>query len=215
MRDGCADRQGGRSWTASELADGGLYGRINMQWTDRQYDAITKRGKTLLLSAAAGSGKTAVLVERVTRLVLEDGVPLDRMLIVTFTNAAAAEMKERIYRSISKTLKEGDLDREKRRFLRDQLSILPRCNISTFHRFALEIIHSYYQVIGIKPKLAICDPAKQEIFASAAMEELFDAEYARKAPEFLRFMDSYTASRSDGDAKSMIRGFHTFLSSLP
>ncbi len=186
-----------------------------MAWTEKQYDAITSRGESLLVSAAAGSGKTSVLVERVTQLILEDRVPLERMLIVTFTNAAAAEMRERIYRSISEKLKDSSLEEDHRRFLRRQLNSMGRSHISTFHKFALDIIHDYYQIIDIKPRLAICDPAKQEIIASAAMEELFDSRFAAGDEAFLAFMDAYSGSRSDDNAKNMIRSLHTFLQSLP
>lgn len=186
-----------------------------MAWTEKQYDAITSRGESLLVSAAAGSGKTSVLVERVTRLILEDRVPLERMLIVTFTNAAAAEMRERIFRSISDRLKDPALEEHHRRFLRRQLNSMGRSHISTFHKFALDIIHEYYQIIDIDPRLAICDPAKQELFASAAMEELFDSRFAAHDEAFLAFMDAYSGSRSDENAKNMIQSFHTFLQSLP
>ena len=71
-----------------------------MKWTDRQFEAISDRGRNLLVAAAAGSGKTAVLVERIKTLILKDGCPIDRMLVVTFTNAAASEMKEKIEKAI-------------------------------------------------------------------------------------------------------------------
>ena len=77
-----------------------------MNWTEQQRQAIEQRGKNLLVAAAAGSGKTAVLVERIKRLILEDGCPIDRMLIVTFTNAAASEMKEKIRRAVSQSIGE-------------------------------------------------------------------------------------------------------------
>ena len=81
-----------------------------MNWTEQQRQAIEERGKNLLVAAAAGSGKTAVLVERIKRLILEDGCPIDRMLIVTFTNAAASEMKEKIRRAVSQSI--GELARQ-------------------------------------------------------------------------------------------------------
>ena len=77
-----------------------------MNWTKEQHQAITLRNKNILVAAAAGSGKTAVLVERIKRLILEDRCPIDRMLIVTFTNAAAAEMKEKIYKAIHKAIED-------------------------------------------------------------------------------------------------------------
>ena len=76
-----------------------------MKWTDEQREAITARGSDILVSAAAGSGKTAVLTERIKQLILQDGISVDEMLVVTFSNAAAAEMKEKILRSISQEIR--------------------------------------------------------------------------------------------------------------
>jgi len=109
-----------------------------MKWTREQQQAIDIRNKNILVAAAAGSGKTAVLVERIKRLILEEKCPVDRMLIVTFTNAAAAEMKEKIQKSINDTIEElinNDGPKEQVYYLKKQLNILPSANISTFHAF--------------------------------------------------------------------------------
>ena len=186
-----------------------------MAWTARQQKAIEERGKSLLVSAAAGSGKTSVLVERVQRLVLEEGVSLDNMLIVTFTNAAAAEMKERIYKSLSDRLAEKGRSRDEQAWLRAQLALEGRANISTFHKFALEVVHRYYHVIGIAPNLSICEEARQEILQREAMEELMDRHYEAADDGFRAFLDRYANSRGDDGVRTMIREFHKFLQSLP
>ena len=98
-----------------------------MKWTEKQRQAIETRNSNILMAAAAGSGKTAVLVERIKRLILEDGVPIDRMLVVTFTNAAASEMKEKIRNAIYKEIDENP---ENGPALREQLNLLGRANIS-------------------------------------------------------------------------------------
>ncbi len=186
-----------------------------MAWTERQADAISSRGETLLVSAAAGSGKTSVLVERVMGLILDDRVSLDRMLIVTFTNAAAAEMKEKIGRRIRAALQQEGLAPEDRRFLRHQLSIMGSCNISTFHSFAIEVIRRYYHVIGVQPDLAVCDDARAELFKQEAMDELFEERFSSGDPELRYFLDCYATSRRDDEARKMIEDFYTFLRSLP
>ena len=131
-----------------------------MKWTKEQQEAIELRGKNILVSAAAGSGKTAVLVERIKRLILEDSCSVDRMLIVTFTNAAASEMKEKIRKSLSDILDEAegrddtwaaDESLEKRVFLKKQVELLGTANISTFHSFALEVIRRYFYIIDVEP----------------------------------------------------------------
>ena len=111
-----------------------------MKWTEAQEHIIESRNKNMLVSAAAGSGKTAVLIERIKQMVLKDNVNIDEFLITTFTNAASLEMKERLNAAIRKEIesKRGDL-----KFLRKQLSMMPKASIGTFHNFSLEIIKRY------------------------------------------------------------------------
>ncbi|MCQ2561796.1 MAG: helicase-exonuclease AddAB subunit AddA [Clostridia bacterium] len=184
-----------------------------MAWTERQQAAIDKRGTNLLVSAAAGSGKTSVLVERVRKLVMEEGVNIDEMLIVTFTNAAAAEMKERIYDALLKALAAPDIDPKDKAHLRNQLSLIGRANISTFHKFALEIVHRYYHVIGIKPNLAICDDAKQTLLRQEALDELMEEKYAEGSADFKAFLDCFCNSKGDDNARGIIEDFDKFLNS--
>ena len=186
-----------------------------MAWTDRQKQAIESRGSSLLVSAAAGSGKTSVLVERVKQLVLEEGVSLENMLIVTFTNAAAAEMKERIYESLSRQLSAEGQPKDRRNWLRSQMNLVSRANISTFHKFALEVVHRYYHVIGIKPNLAICDEPRQAILSREALDELMERCYEADTPEFRAFLDRYATSKGDTPVRDLILDFHKFLQSLP
>ncbi|MEI2400644.1 UvrD-helicase domain-containing protein, partial [Paenibacillus phytohabitans] len=112
------------------------------QWTDDQWKAIVASGQDILVAAAAGSGKTAVLVERIIRKILssEHPVDVDRLLVVTFTNASAAEMRNRIGEALEKALKEDPASLHVRR----QLSLLNRASISTIHSFCLEVIRKFY-----------------------------------------------------------------------
>ena len=120
-------------------------------WTKEQSQTIEQRDKNILVSAAAGAGKTAVLVERIKKMVTEENVPVDSMLIVTFTNAAAAEMKEKIRKALSEKVTEmPELQR--------QLDILPRASISTFHSFALDVIRHFFYKIDLDPDFSICVP---------------------------------------------------------
>ena len=116
---------------------------MSFKWTPVQEKAIKLRNKNILVSAAAGSGKTAVLVERIKRLIIEDKKGIDRMLIVTFTNAAAAEMKEKIVKAIETEL---EVESENEQFLRKQLDNIVNAQISTFHAFALDIMRRYFQL---------------------------------------------------------------------
>lgn len=187
----------------------------NMKWTQQQEKAITERGSSLLVSAAAGSGKTAVLVERIRRLVVDEGIGLDRMLIVTFTRAAAGEMKEKIYKSLSKALAEAGKDPGRRTMLRTQLSSIGRADICTFDQFALEVVHRYYHAAGLAPGIAVCDDGRGAILRREAMDELFEELFAAEDPDFIDFLSRYCSSRSNDAARSMIFAFYDFLQSLP
>ena len=125
-----------------------------MEWTQAQQDAIKANGKNILLSAAAGSGKTAVLIERIKRLIIEDKADIDRFLITTFTNAASAEMKSRLENAIKEELKKENADRA---FLKRQLALMPRANISTFHTFSLEVMKRYFYLTDLEPGFKIGD----------------------------------------------------------
>lgn len=203
-----------------------------MNWTPEQSMAITLRDKNILVAAAAGSGKTAVLVERIKRLILEDMCPIDRMLIVTFTNAAAAEMKEKIRKALQGAVDElaasvadgdGDGDaaseqkeyKEKLDFLRQQLNNLPQAQISTFHAFALEVIRKYFYVIDIEPNFKICDEAQTAILKADAMDALMDARYEESDPEFLHFLDCYSGERNDNAVRELIDNVHKTIEALP
>lgn len=205
-----------------------------MKWTEKQWEAISLRDKNILVSAAAGSGKTAVLVERIKRLLLEDQVDLDRMLIVTFSNAAASEMKEKIVKALNAELalgtepvkgadqkESGDHEeerrrlRDKQRFLRRQLSGIYRCNISTFHAFAMEVIRRYFHLIGAEPGFKICDEGQKIILQAEALEEVFTDLFESGDPEFLRFLDQYGSGKNENDVKDMILRVHEFIQSLP
>ena len=151
-----------------------------MNWTKEQREAIETRGKNILVSAAAGSGKTAVLVERIKRLILEEGCSIDRMLIVTFTNAAAAEMKEKIRKAIGEAASRSAEGMSKvhkdcggsTAFLKNQMNLISSANISTFHSFALEVIRRYFYLIGIEPNFKICDSVQETLLRGEAMDQL-------------------------------------------
>ncbi|MGN1412657.1 MAG: helicase-exonuclease AddAB subunit AddA [Anaerovoracaceae bacterium] len=209
-----------------------------MNWTEQQQQAIEERGKNLLVAAAAGSGKTAVLVERIKRLILEDGCPIDRMLIVTFTNAAASEMKEKIRRAVSQSIdelarqiSESEQIRaaeercgipeelhtleEKLHFLKQQMNKLSQAQISTFHAFALEVIRKYFYLIDVEPNFKICDDAQQTLLKADAMDQLLEEQYEEDDPAFLHFLDCYSGDRNDDKFRQLIDKVYTTIQSLP
>ncbi|MDD4564999.1 MAG: helicase-exonuclease AddAB subunit AddA [Eubacteriales bacterium] len=189
-----------------------------MKWTKEQREAIEIRKKNILVSAAAGSGKTAVLVERIKQLIIRDEVSLDRMLIVTFSNAAASEMREKIVDSISKALDELSENSQAPRkvsFLRTQLNLIHRVNISTFHAFSMEVIRRYFYLTDIEPNFKICDEAQRTILQAEAMEQLFSDLFESRSQDFLEFLSKFALTKNDDAVKEMIFETHHFIQSIP
>lgn len=190
-----------------------------MKWTEEQGQAIREREKNILVSAAAGSGKTAVLVERIKQLIIEDRVGLDRMLIVTFSNAAASEMKEKIVKAISQEIEQqgeqAQKDRGKLIFLRSQLNLLSKANISTFHAFAMEVVRRYFHLIDTDPSFMICDDAQRTILQAESIEQLFAELFAAGSEEFLLFLQKFSQTKNENKAKEMILTVHEFIQSIP
>lgn len=139
-----------------------------MKWTPQQQAAITSRGSDLLVAAAAGSGKTAVLVERICALVRE-GIPIDRMLIVTFTNAAAAEMRTRIASALEEEAEHGNPD------LARQSMMIEHASISTLHRFCITVLRTYFYAVHIDPTFRTGNDSETQVLRNTAMEEAIDA----------------------------------------
>ena len=152
------------------------------QWTDEQLQAIQARGEHILLSAAAGSGKTTVLVERVLRLVTEDGADIDRMLVVTFTRAAASDMRAKLSRQLNARAAAGD------RRCRDQLLKLERASISTVHSFCADFLRAHFESAGVDPAFRVLDDAVADRLRDEAMTEAMEEAYA-DMDEGLRALD--------------------------
>jgi len=199
---------------------------MKTDWNDEQRLAIETGGRDILVSAAAGSGKTTVLVERIKRLVVDGGVPASSLLVVTFTNAAAREMRNRIRKALEEALKaeteaaEADPTRgsSRREFLRRQLRELPYAHISTFHAFAISVIRRFFHLIDIEPGFKICDESRAFLLKRDALDELMEQEYEAGRPEFLALLDKYTRGRGDENLKDIIssqKGLYEKLMSLP
>ena len=143
-------------------------------WTEEQQLAIDKQNSNILVSASAGSGKTAVLVERVINKVIKYKIDIDKILVVTFTNAAAAELKERLMLAIYKALNTNPKDS----FLKRQLTYINRASITTIHSFCLDIIRANFQELDIDPNFKICDETESNILKSKAILKVLEEEYA-------------------------------------
>jgi ATP-dependent helicase/nuclease subunit A len=186
-----------------------------IKWTNDQLEAITESGCNLLVSAAAGAGKTAVLVERIIRKITDEENPtdIDKLLIVTFTNAAAAEMRERIGDSIVKELdSHPDSNRLKR-----QIALLHKASITTIHSFCLDVIKRYYHLIDIDPDFRIADADESALMKTEIIEELFEDKYLDENLDegFLQLVECYGGNRDDGMLQEMVLNLYEFVQSCP
>lgn len=186
----------------------------NVTWTDDQWKAIMATGQDILVAAAAGSGKTAVLVERMINKVIskENPINVDELLVVTFTNASAAEMRNRISEALEKAINQDPTSTH----LRKQSSLLNKASISTIHSFCLEVIRKYYYVIDIDPGFRIADSTEAQLLRDEVLDELFEEEYGKPNNEdFFRLVDSFTNDRSDVALMDIIRELYDFARSNP
>ena len=172
-------------------------------WTEQQQAAIDARNPTLLISAAAGSGKTAVLVERIMHL-LREGASLDRMLIVTFTRAAAAEMRQRLHKRLCQEAAVSGAWAKK-------LDLLPQAQISTIHGFCQTVLRSDFQAAGIDPLARICTESTGKMLYQQAMEEAMNALCEQEVPDFMQLMEGF----SQQEIFDMCQRMATFLMALP
>lgn len=163
-----------------------------MNWTQSQRKAIEAKGKTLLVSAGAGSGKTTVLTRRLTERILA-GDSIEDFLVVTFTRAAAGDLREKLYNSITDAIAE----QPRNRHLFNQLFLLPGARISTIHSFCYDIIKQNFSVLGLSPNIRIGDETETQIIARECMEELTDEFYERGDEDFLLLADNFGSEKSD------------------
>ncbi|MDE7113329.1 MAG: UvrD-helicase domain-containing protein, partial [Acetatifactor sp.] len=158
-----------------------------MRFTPEQEQVIQLHNRNILVSAAAGSGKTAVLVERIVRMVCDEAHPvdIDRLLIVTFTNAAAAEMRERIALGIAAALREHPESEHIQR----QSTLLHNAQITTIDSFCLFIIRNHFHEIGLDPAFRVADENEVKLLAQEVLAELLEECYAEGSPEFLHCVE--------------------------
>ena len=187
---------------------------MSNKWTKEQLAAINEKNGNILVSAAAGSGKTAVLVERIIKLITDEKEPvdIDRLLVVTFTKAAAAEMKERIGNAINKQL---ELNPESTA-LRKQAVLLNRADITTIHSFCLHVAMENYNILGIDPAFRVADEAEILLIREEVIDRLFEEKYASDEPEdFLWMVENYSDGTSDKKLRELVLRIYDFIRSFP
>lgn len=183
------------------------------KWTEEQKQAIETRRCNLLVSAAAGSGKTAVLVERIIQIITskDNPVDIDKLLVVTFTSAAAAEMRERIAMAITNELEKDPSSKN----LQRQLTLLSRANITTMHSFCLDVIKNNFHVIELDPAFRILDETEGVLIKNEVLEELFEDKYEEGNQEFLNLVEAYSNSKDDEKLREIVLNLYRFSMSGP
>ena len=182
-----------------------------VKWTNEQLQAINEKGNNILVAAAAGSGKTAVLVERIINKVINEKIDIDKILVVTFTNAAASEMRERILEAIYKKLEENPLNYH----LQRQIILLNKASISTIHSFCLDIIRNNFYEVDASANFRIADTAENDLLKYDVLDDLFEEKYNNNDKDFLNLIEVYTDYRSDDKLKELILNIYKFIQSSP
>lgn len=182
-----------------------------MNWTEEQTSAIYKKDTNVLVAAAAGSGKTAVLVERIIQKILKYGIDIDKLLVVTFTNAAASEMRERVLEAIYKKIEE-EPDNEN---LQKQIILLGKSNICTIHSFCLDVIKNNFYEIDLSANFRIGAEEEIELLKLEVLEDLFEELYETENEDFAKLVDTYTGYRGDEPLKDLILNLYKFIQSSP
>lgn len=183
-------------------------------WTDEQWQAITARGSDILVAAAAGSGKTAVLVERIIKRITDPTHPIDvdRLLIVTFTNASAAEMKKRIGTAIEEELQKSPQSAH----LKRQLVLLNRASISTLHSFCQSVLRRYYYELDVDPAFRLVEETEAALLREEVLADLFEELYSvQDNDSFFQLVDCFSTDRSDLDVQTLVSTLYDFSRSHP
>lgn len=183
-----------------------------VKWTKEQQDAIYEKGSNILVAAAAGSGKTAVLVERIINKIINENVDIDKLLVVTFTNAAASEMRERVLSAIYKKL-DDDPENEK---LQRQVTLLNKASICTIDSFCLEIVrNNFYELENVAPNFRIADTAQIELLKQEVIEDIFEKKYEEDDEDFTKLINTYTSYRDDTPLKDLVLKIYSYIQSNP
>lgn len=181
--------------------------------TSEQWQAITQRGDNLLVSASAGSGKTKVLVERIMRYI-DEGVDVDRLLIVTFTEAAAREMKERLRTNLEKAITKSHDAASKQRYLH-QINLLANATISTIHSFCMKVIRRYFYLTQMDPVFSLIDDVEASLLRERVWHTLVDTLLEEDEASIVPLMRYFASDRDDEDFTQLVYRLYDFARSKP
>lgn len=186
---------------------------MGVRFTKEQQQVIDLRNRNILVSAAAGSGKTAVLVERIITRLTKDASPLnvDQLLIVTFTEAAASEMKERIHGAIEKAL----MEQPDNVHLQQQATLIHQAQITTIHQFCMSVIREYFHTIDLDPGFRVGEEGELKLLRQDVVCDVLEQAFEEAEPEFLSFVESFSTGKDDKNLEELILRLYEFSRSYP
>ena len=182
-----------------------------MAFTTNQLQAINERNKNILVSAAAGSGKTTVLAERIINKIVNDKIDVDRLLVVTFTKDAAEEMKERIIKRINVEIEKNNDNS----FLIEQLVRINKAQISTIDSFCSKVVKTHFKVLDIDPNFRIGDKGELDILTDETLQNFLDKYYEDNEINFINLVDAFTKGANDDKFKSIFLNLYFKSQNLP
>ena len=171
-------------------------------FTDAQTDAINAQGGSVLVSAAAGSGKTTVLIERIIRMITrrENPIDVDRLLIVTFTRAAASEMKERLAKAINSLLENDPYNS----LLLRQRQLMYNTSICTIDSFCGSVVREYFHILGVQKDFRLADENEIKVIGSEALESVLEDFYRENTPDFTALVESFANKNGDDNLRAEV-----------
>ena len=178
----------------------------NVIWTDAQWRSIYAKGQDILVAAAAGSGKTAVLVERIIQRIIKDKVDVDRLLVVTFTNLSAREMKHRV----DQRIQEASAEDPNNEHLKKQRIKIHQAQISTLHSFCLKLIQQHYDVLDVDPNFRTSSEAENILLLEQTIDEVLEQHYDNLNPDFIELTEQLSSDRNDNQFRSIIKQLYFF-----
>ncbi len=196
-----------------KIIDGTIEEKKKMTWTPDQQRVIDLRDRSMLVSAAAGSGKTAVLVQRIISMITDGNHPMDvdELLVVTFTNAAAAEMRERVLAAIEDAVEKHPDDTH----LLRQAALIHNAQITTVDSFCLHVVSDHFHRIDLEPGFRIADEGELTLMMEDVCDGVMEGFYEKKDPDFLKFADGYSGAKSDRAICNMILKLYRYSQSYP
>ena len=182
-------------------------------WNEGQLKAISNTSRNMIVSASAGSGKTATMIERVKRLVINEHVPISRIMMLSFNEAIASEIKEKMAKALIVAIKD-DTNRDEKDYLREQIDELGTADITTMHAFCNSLIKEYFDKVGVDPAYGIMDDKESDVIINKCVNEVFDEYFESRDVDFIALKDKLASTSGDDELRNAVVGIFKFASSL-